>query len=163
MLQVGHWHCARHHYILHYIYVCAQSFSRVRLFPTPWTVAPQAPLPVGFSRQEHWSRLTFPPPRDLPGPGIEPVSPVCTALQAGCLPLNSKTNKEKGLCISGQMLPLSLLESILVLWSDTLGKNVWDGFSGKWHCGRLTVIIGLWEGGLILPPFGLRGLWGLFD
>ena len=41
---------------------------------TPWTVAHQAPLSMGFSRQEHWRGLPFPPPGDLPDPGIEPVS-----------------------------------------------------------------------------------------
>ena len=42
----------------------------------PQTVACQAPLPMGFSRQEYWRGLPFPPPGDLPNPGIEPVSPV---------------------------------------------------------------------------------------
>ena len=46
--------------------------SRVQLFETPWTVAHQAPLSMGFSRQEHWSGLPFPSPGDLPDPGIEP-------------------------------------------------------------------------------------------
>ena len=51
------------------------SLSRVRLFVTPWTVAYQAPLYMGFSRQEYWSGLPFPSPGDLPNPGIEPRSP----------------------------------------------------------------------------------------
>ena len=42
----------------------------------PWTVAHQAPLSMGFSRQEYWSGLPFPSPGDLPNPGMEPVSPV---------------------------------------------------------------------------------------
>ena len=42
---------------------------------TPWTVACQAPLSMEFSRQEYWSGLPFPPPGDLPDPGIEPRSP----------------------------------------------------------------------------------------
>ena len=42
---------------------------------TPWTVARQAPLSMGFSRQEYWSVLPFPSPGDLPNPGIEPMSP----------------------------------------------------------------------------------------
>ena len=50
---------------------------------TPWAVASQAPLPMGFSRQENWSGLPFPPSGDLPNPGIEPASP---ALQADSLP-----------------------------------------------------------------------------
>ena len=49
----------------------------------PWTVACQAPLSMGFSRQEYWSGLPFPSPGDLPDPGIEPRSP---ALQADDLP-----------------------------------------------------------------------------
>ena len=49
----------------------AQSLTRVRFFVTPWTVARQAPLSMRFPRQEHWSGLPFPPPGDLPHPGIE--------------------------------------------------------------------------------------------
>ena len=62
--------------------MCAQSLSRVQLFATPWTVTYQAPLSIGFSRQEYWSGLPFPSPGDLPDPGIEPGSP---ALQADAL------------------------------------------------------------------------------
>ena len=50
--------------------------SHVQLFVTPWTVAYQAPLSMEFSRQEYWNRLPFPPPGNLPDPGIDPVSPV---------------------------------------------------------------------------------------
>ena len=46
--------------------------SRDQLFVTPWTAALQAALFMGFSRQEYWSGLPFPPPGDLPDPGIEP-------------------------------------------------------------------------------------------
>ena len=89
-----------------HLYECALKFckkvkllSRVRLFATPWTVAYQAPLSMGFSRQECWSGLPFPSPGDLPDPGIEPGSP---ALQADALPseppgkqrvTTNKTNK----------------------------------------------------------------------
>ena len=52
-----------------------QLLSRVQLFATPWTVACQAPLSLGFSRQEYWSGLSFPSPGDLPDPGIESGSP----------------------------------------------------------------------------------------
>ena len=58
----------------------AQSLSHVQLFTNPWTVAHQAPRSMEFSRQGYWSGLPFPSPRDLPNPGIEPVSPVCPAL-----------------------------------------------------------------------------------
>ena len=56
-----------------------KSLSRVRLFVTPWTVAQQAPLSMGFSRQEYWSGFPFPFPGDLPDPGIEPRSPALRA------------------------------------------------------------------------------------
>ena len=55
--------------------VKVKSLSRVWLFATPWTY--QAPLSMGFSRQEYWSRLPFPSPGDLPDPGIEPSLPHC--------------------------------------------------------------------------------------
>ena len=58
-------------------------FSRVQLFATPWTVALQVPLSMGFSRQEYWSGLPFPSPGDLPNLGIRPGPP---ALQADSLP-----------------------------------------------------------------------------
>ena len=57
--------------------------SSALLVATPWTVARQAPLPMGFPRQEYWSELPCPPPGDVPHPGIELGVP---ALQADCLP-----------------------------------------------------------------------------
>ena len=60
-----------------------QSLSHVQFFATPWTAAYQAPLCMGFSRQEYWSGLPFPSPGDLPDPRIKPGSP---ALQTGALP-----------------------------------------------------------------------------
>ena len=59
-----------------------KSLSHVQLFATPWTVAYQAPVSMGFSRQEYWSGLPFPSPGALPDPGIKPGSP---ALQADTL------------------------------------------------------------------------------
>ena len=59
--------------------------SRVQLFVTSWTVAHQIPPSTQFSRQEHWRRLPFPSPEDLPDPGIKLVSP---ALQADSLLLS---------------------------------------------------------------------------
>ena len=60
--------------------VLFQSFRRVWLFATPWTVALQAPLSMGVSRHEYWSGLPCPPPGDLPNPGIEPASLMSPAL-----------------------------------------------------------------------------------
>ena len=59
--------------ILHHLFV-VQSIIRSNSFVTPWTVAHQAPLSMGFLRQEYWSGLPFPSPRDLPDPGIELMS-----------------------------------------------------------------------------------------
>ena len=66
--------------------VCALShFSRVRLFATPWTVARQAPVSTGFSRQEYWSGLPCSLQGDLPDPGMEPASLKSGALADGFL------------------------------------------------------------------------------
>ena len=59
--------------------VKVKSLSPVHLFPTLWTVAHQAPLCMGFSRQEYWSGLPFLSPGDLPDPGMEPSSPALPA------------------------------------------------------------------------------------
>ena len=58
---------------------------------TPWTVASQASLSLGFPRQEYWSGLPFPSPEDLPNPGMKPASPACQIFpvwQADSLPLS---------------------------------------------------------------------------
>ena len=55
--------------------VKVKSLGRVQLYATPWTIAYQVLLSMGFSRQEYWSGLPFPSPGDLPNPGIEPGSP----------------------------------------------------------------------------------------
>ena len=70
--------------------VCAKSFSRVQLCVTPWTVAVQAPLSMGFSRQEYWSGLPCSPPWDLPNPVIKPASPATPAFQADSSPLSHR-------------------------------------------------------------------------
>ena len=62
------------------------------LQPHAWTVAHQAPLSMGFSRQEYWSGLPFPSPGDLPDTGIEPGSP---ALQGDSLPSEPKSISKK--------------------------------------------------------------------
>ena len=58
-------------------------FNHVLLFVTLWTIVPQAPLYMEFSRQEYWTELSFPSPGDLPDPGIEPVSLTTPALADG--------------------------------------------------------------------------------
>ena len=95
--------------------VCVKLLSRVRLFVTLWTVAHQAPLSMGFSRQEYWSGLPFPSPGDLPNPGIEPGSP---ALQAN--DLSSEPPRK---------LPIAI--SVI----KSRGSYSWWQHTGKENCG----------------------------
>ena len=66
-----------------WVHLALRVHNRVQLFATPWTVALQAPLSMGFSRLESWSGLPFPPPGGLSDPGLEPTSLVSPALAGG--------------------------------------------------------------------------------
>ena len=103
--------------------VKVKSLSRVQLFATLWTVACQAPLSMGFSRQECWSRLPFPSPGDLRDPGIEPRSP---ALQADALPSEPP--------------------------GKNLFKSVLLGFPGGSDCNLLLPSVGKYPHFIILSP-----------
>ena len=70
-------------YIILYGTVYVQLLSHVQLFATLWTIAHQAPLSMGFSRQEYRNGLPFSLPEDLPNPGIEFMSPVSLELAGG--------------------------------------------------------------------------------
>ena len=87
------------------------TLSCVRLFVTPWTVAHQAPLSMGFSRQEYWSGLPFPIPGDLPDPRIEPMSRLLH-WQADSSPLTPWTSARVRYCLHALALkrPHSLRE-----------------------------------------------------
>ena len=64
--------------------VCVLSLSGVSDFLRPqWIITRQAPLSMGFPRQEYWNGLPFPPPEDLPDPGMEPTSPASPASAGG--------------------------------------------------------------------------------
>ena len=79
------------YYLFSSIFIMHQFISVTQSCPalaTPWTVAHQAPLSMGFSRQEYWSGWPCPTPWDLPDPGIEPESPAAPALQADSLLMN---------------------------------------------------------------------------
>ena len=77
------------------LHACLLSCSAVgvQLFATPWTIACQAPLSMGFSRQEHWSGLPCPPPGNLANPGTKQGSPV---LHADSLPAELPGKPHKG-------------------------------------------------------------------
>ena len=79
-------------------------FSRVRLFVTLRTVARQAPLSMGFSRQEYWGGLPFPFPRDIPDPGVEPQSLMSPALAGKFFTLS--TAWEARNCIAEMLMNL---------------------------------------------------------
>ena len=67
--------CGLSNGLLHFPHACTLSCSVTSDSAALWTVAHQAPLSMGFSRQEYWCGLSFPFPEDLPDPGIKPVSP----------------------------------------------------------------------------------------
>ena len=90
--------------------------SRVLFFTTPWTVAPQAPLSMGFSRQ-YWSGLLFPPLGDLPDSGIKPEPPASSALAGGFFTTESPRKQRTAFIPSakqGQTQPWSF-----VVWSPS--------------------------------------------
>ena len=110
--------------------------SRLTLWP--WTVAHQAPLSMGFSRQEYWSGLPCPPPGDLPNPGMEPTSPESPGLQVNFLPLCYQGS----LYFYGYILALffRLLNffflSLGFLWflRETVSWHEWSAFTGSTIC-----------------------------
>ena len=91
------------------MWACLPSlFSHVQLFAALWTVACQALLSTGFSRQESWSGLPCPPPGDLLNPGIKPRSP---ALQADALPSEPPGHPVGSICFNH--FPFSSSDSII--------------------------------------------------
>ena len=112
-------------------------FGHVRLFAPPWTVAFQGPLSVGFSRQGYWSGLPFPPPGDLPDPGIEPTGFLSPALAGGFF-TTGVTWEVLSLFKSTQNSPLSsqIAEKWSSLWSSQkCFMNSWSSWChGGWVC-----------------------------
>ena len=94
--------------------------SRVQLFATPWTVALQAPLSVGLSKQEHWSGLPCSPPGDLPDPGVESPSPESPALAGGFF-----TTKPSGKPIDSLWVDIKIVSGVLVWVSPDHVCNFW--------------------------------------
>ena len=92
---------------------------------TPWTIARQVPLSVGYSRQEYWSGLPFPSPGDFPNPGIEPRSP---ALQADSLPSEPRVKPvleyRKLNAVSSEVLVSQLCSALCPMDCSPLGSSV---------------------------------------
>ena len=128
-------------------------FSPVQLFVTPWIGAQQAPLSMGFSRQEYWSGLPCPPPGDLPKPGIEPMSlmsPALGLLALSCLTLCDPMNcsppcssihgilQERDSSFRGSSQPrelnLGLLHCRQILYDLSYQGNPLEGWAPKEPC-----------------------------
>ena len=118
--------------------MCGHSLSHVWLFATPWTVALQSALPMGFSRQEYWSGWPFPPPRYLPNTGIKPASFSSPALAGKfftSVPLGKSSHDM--LCLVAQSCPTfcNPLDCNLPGFSvhaDSPGKNTGVGCHALW-------------------------------
>ena len=129
------------------------TFGRVQHFVTLWTVAHQAPLSMGFSRQEHWSRLPFPSPGDLPDPGIKSMSPVSPALQANSLPLSHQEAPSnalfyKTLCdFQKFMLPLRLNTPVTIQWHTHNSGLIYSCLCSSWE--SFLMVCGLANGSFV--------------
>ena len=109
-------------------------FSHARLFVTLCTIAHQAPLSMGFSRQEYWSGLPCPPPGDLPNPGIEPRSSV---LQVYFLPAELS---EKPTHIFNYIIPENSILAYSCLERTTQGTNLCLLYLLHWQAGSLPLV-----------------------
>ena len=125
-------------------------FSCVWLCATPWTVAHQAPLSMGFSRQGHWSGLPCPPPGDLSGPEMEPASPETAALQADSLLLSHQGSPEDRLHHQIRNTSSSSLKRGMVTRGHFIRLEKSDELMGLGvlsvsGCGLLSVLWLLWS------------------
>ena len=114
--------------------------SHVQLFVTPRTVAHQAPLSMGFSRQEYWSGLPFPPTGNLSDPGIKSVNP---ALAGGFFTI----------ALPGKPMNCRTLDSLTMSWKSSVKRNYWTSMKInsllliRKHRGQKTVGWCLWKAG----------------
>ena len=114
---------------------------------TFWTIGCQAPLSVGFPRQEYWNGLPFPSPGDLPDPGIEPASPVSPVLQEDSLPTEPLGKPLASLVTLQTLTRLSWLEATILteqfytLLPRTVQAFIQDGLH---PCFLVVVLLTLW-------------------
>ena len=115
--------------------------SRVQLFATPWTVVHQTPLFMGFPRQEYWSGLPFPPPGDLPNPGIEPASLASPVLVGGFFTTGSTWEAPGTLSYWPGVPPVPCAEAKPRLWrrSTLKGQPLLEEFSRQ-HRRKLEIV-----------------------
>ena len=131
-------------------HVCAKSLqSRLTLCETLWTIACQASLSMGFSRQEYWSRLPCPPPGDLLNWGTESVSPATPGLQADSLPLSHQGSPYIFVHIC-----IYLMEKAMAPHSSTLARKIpWMEEPGRLQSLRLWRVRHDWASSLSLFTF----------
>ena len=116
--------------------MCTQSLSHLWLFVTLWSEACQAPLSVGFPRQEYWNGLPFPTPGDRPSPGIEPASPSLTSRHFTTVPLRKLSLITKEIQIMTTMR-CHLTPVRMDIIQKTTNNRCWPGCSEKeilMHC-----------------------------
>ena len=102
---------------------CRAVLSHVQLFATPWTITLQAPLSMGFSLQENWSGMPFPPSGDLPDPGVKPTSPASHALAGGFFtiePLGKPSRNHNSISLSLGDFPIAQMVKNLPAMQETL-------------------------------------------
>ena len=128
----------------------------------PCTVAHQAPLSMGFPRQEHWSGLPFPPPRNLPDPGIEPASIMSSAL-GGRIFTTSAT--WKGISSHpGILIHFSHVQLFAIPWTVIFQVPLSMGFSRQEFCNGLPCpplgdFPTISSQGIVIPTFHLSPPW----
>ena len=105
-------------------------------FVIPWTVARQAPLSMGFPRQEYWNRLPFPSPGDLPDPEVKPIS---SAWQADSLPLSYQSHRGQLLIATERRKQLGQSRNNAQLWMYLVVKVKSDATKNSipWEPGLL--------------------------
>ena len=101
-------------------------FSHIRLLVTLWTIACQAPLSIGFSRQEYWSRLPCPPQGDLPDPGIKPTSFTSPALADGFFTTSTTWEAQRLNSQVHLLEPNETTMSSVSTVSEILDQTLWE-------------------------------------
>ena len=118
-------------------------FSCVQLFATLWTVAWQAPLSMGFSRQEYWNGLLCPPPGDLPNPGIEPGSPDALALWADSLLLSHRQSPISVVLVPQFLVSFYTIQKVHLLkvfFISLHGSVFWYSFFSVWRTSVISFL-----------------------
>ena len=131
------------------VVVVAQLFSRVRLFATPWTAAHQAPLSMGFLRQEYSSGFPFPSPGDLPETGIEPTSPTFAGgfftADPPWKPLVHGRQSIKFVAQINEPRNTFITRFLMEIWSPSLAFGEGNGTSLQYSCLENPMDGGAWQ------------------